>query len=95
MSTETTETPGVTLSMELGDPAMRTRIEFADPEGYLLEEIANPAFKRADVAKTYRLVLHSQSRERVNWRKVNAAIIERWSASSLEWIKRFAWRTAS
>ena len=36
-----------------------TRIEFADPQGYLLEEIANPAMKRLDVAKTYRLVVNS------------------------------------
>ena len=86
-----TEIPSVSVSLELGDPAMRTRIELADPQGYLLGEIANPAMKRLDVAKTYRLVLHSQSRDRVNWRTVNTAVIERWSVSALEWIKKFAW----
>ncbi len=86
--------PDVTLTAELGDPDMMTRIEFADPQGQLLEEIANRAMRRIDVAKTYRLVLHSTSRERVNWRTVNTAIIDRWSVSSLEWIKRFAWRQA-
>jgi len=69
-----------------------TRIAFADPEGYLLEEIANPAMKRLDVVKTYRLVLASRDQGRVNWRTVNTAIIDRWSVSSLEWIKRFAWK---
>jgi hypothetical protein len=71
-----------------------TRIRFADPQAQLLEEIANPAMKRLDVAKTYRLILHSGDIERVNWRAVNAAIIERWSVSALEWIKGFAWKDA-
>jgi hypothetical protein len=70
-----------------------TRIVFADPQGYLLEEIANPAMKRLDVAKTYRLILASEDQARVNWRTVNTAIISRWSVSSLDWIKRFAWET--
>jgi hypothetical protein len=69
-----------------------TRIVLADPEGYLLEEIANPAMKRIDIAKTYRLILASGDQERVNWRTVNTAVIERWSESALEWIKREAWR---
>jgi hypothetical protein len=84
--------PDVTISLEFGDPDSLARCEFADPEGYLLEEIANPAMKRLDVAKTYRLILHSTGRERVNWRTVNTAIIERWSVPSLEWIKKYAWR---
>ena len=65
------------------------RIELADPEGQLLEEIADPKMKRRDVAMTYRLAL--RSRDRVDWGKVNRAIIERWSASGLGWIKEFAW----
>jgi len=69
-----------------------TRIVFADPEAQLLEEIANPAMRRTDVAKTYRLVLASGDAGRVGWRRVNQAIIDRWSVSSLEWIKAFAWR---
>jgi hypothetical protein len=86
------DTPDVTLDIELGDPDMITRIEFADPEGHLLEEIANPAMKRKDIAMSYRLIVHSQGRERVNWRKVNTAITGRWSVPALEWIKREAWR---
>ena len=69
-----------------------TRIVFADPEGYLLEEIANPAMKRLDVAKTYRLILASGDQARVSWRTVNTAIVDRWSLSALDWIKRFAWK---
>jgi hypothetical protein len=67
-----------------------TRIVLADPEGYLLEEIADPAMKRIDIAKTYRLILASGEQDRVNWRTVNAAIVGRWSVSALNWIKQFA-----
>ena len=72
-----------------------TRLVLADPEGYLLGEIANPAMKRLDVAKTYRLILASGDQARVNWRTVNTAVIDRWSVSALEWIKRFAWKTGA
>ena len=66
------------------------RIELADPEGQLLEEIADPKMTRRDVALTYRLAL--RSRDRVDWGKVNRAIIDRWSSSALGWIKEFAWK---
>ena len=66
------------------------RIELADPEGQLLEEIGNPAMRRRDVALTYRLAAR-RSQDRVDWGKVNRAIIDRWSVSGLEWIKKFAW----
>lgn len=65
------------------------RIELADPQGQLLEEIANPKMRRRDVALTYRLALRNA--DRVDWRKVNEAIISRWSVSALAWIKEFAW----
>ncbi|HVH80111.1 MAG TPA: hypothetical protein VM782_12020 [Stellaceae bacterium] len=65
-----------------------TRIELADPEGQLLAEIADPQMKRRDVAMTYRLALRSEG---VNWPRVNAAIIGRWSMRSLSQIKDFAW----
>ena len=65
-----------------------TRIELADPQGQLLEEIADPRMKRRDVAMTYRLALRSHG---VDWPRVNAAIIERWSMRALSQIKAFAW----
>ena len=66
------------------------RIELADPEGQLLEEIADPRMTRNDVRLTYRLALRSQ--DRVDWGKVNRAIIERWSATTLKQIKAWAWK---
>lgn len=57
-------------------------------EKTLLDEIADKRFKRLDIAKTYHLAL--KSGERVNWVVVNHKIIERWSRSGLEWIKKQA-----
>ena len=55
----------------------------------LLDEIANKAVKRRDIAKTYALALRSS--EETDWPKVNRAIIDRWSVSGLEYIKNLAW----
>ena len=64
-----------------------------EPERELLRVIADPAMKRRDVAFNYRLASESHRAfgTPVDWPKVNAAIIERWSRSGLEWIKRQAW----
>ena len=67
-----------------------SRIELADCQPTLLQEIADPAMTRRDVALTYGLALRSS--ERVDWAIVNAAIIQRWSVSGLNWIKAAAWR---
>jgi hypothetical protein len=75
-------------------PGPDARIELADPQAQLLAEIADVAMKRADVAMTYRLAIRASrgpGGATVDWRKVNEAIIERWSASGLTWIKRAAW----
>jgi len=65
--------------------------ELACCENVLLEEIGNPKMKRRDVAKTYALTLRSSDSKRVDWGKVNRAIIARWSESALLWIKQQAW----
>jgi len=65
--------------------------ELANCEWVLLREIANRSFKRLDIARTYYLAMKSSERDKVNWEKVNKAIIERWSMSGLEYIKTQAW----
>ena len=65
--------------------------EFALCEQQLLQEIADSRMKRRDVAQTYRLAMQSSEVNRVDWSKVNAAIMQRWSRSALEWIKQQAW----
>ena len=63
--------------------------ELTNCEYVLLNEVKNNALKPEDIAKTYSLALRSQ--EKVNWKKVNAAIVKRWSFTILEKIKREAW----
>lgn len=66
------------------------RIELADCEATLLAEIADPVFKRRDVAVTYGMAIRSSECRRVDWAKVNSAIVARWSRSALDYIKRLA-----
>ena len=65
------------------------RIELAGCEALLLREIANTKFKQKNIARTYALSMASS--EKVDWLKVNRAIIERWSRSGLERVKKMAW----
>ncbi len=69
-------------------------IELADCEATLLAEIAEPTCKRKDVAATYALALVSSERSRIDWKRANTAIIERWSLYALQWIKKRAWAKA-
>jgi hypothetical protein len=85
---------GLTTLEAAKEKSAAMRIELADPQGQLLEEIADPAMKRRDVALTYGLALRGDV-DRVDWPKVNKAIIERWSVAALRWIKDFAWKGPS
>lgn len=62
--------------------------ELLDCTDTLLREIRDPACKRKDVAQTYALALRSS--EKTDWRRVNAAIIARWSFHALHWIEKQA-----
>lgn len=64
--------------------------ELANPTEQLLTEVADTVFKQKDVAATYALALRCSTP--TDWRKVNAAIIERWSRSGLQRIKQAAWK---
>ncbi len=66
-------------------------LELACCEQTLLREIEDKFFKRLDIAKTYALAMKSSECSSVDWAKVNAAIIERWSLSGLVYIKNQAW----
>ena len=65
-------------------------VRLADPEGQLLAEIADPATTARSLVLTYAFALLDQ--DRVDWPKVNRAIIGRWSPAALDRIKRDAWR---
>lgn len=55
----------------------------------LLQEIHNKKFKRDNIVMTYALAL--MSTDTTDWKRVNTAIINRWSLSALEYIKNKAW----
>ena len=63
-------------------------LELAACTDTLLHEIAQGAPRRA-VAQTYRLAMASS--HQTDWARVNAAIVQRWSVSGLQWIKQQAW----
>ncbi len=65
----------------------------ADCERVLLEDIAQPKATRRIVARTYRMAMESwkDCGEKIDWGKVNRAIISRWSIATLIWIKNEAW----
>ena len=67
------------------------RIELVCCEDMLLREIADKRFKQKDIAQTYALAMISSEEPRIDWLKVNRAIIQRWSKSGLERIKNMAW----
>lgn len=64
-------------------------IELAMCTQTLLDEIDNHEMKQIDIAQTYCLALRSS--EKTDWKKVNQAIINRWSISGLKYIKKLAW----
>lgn len=69
------------------------RFVLCNCEETILSEIAAKGSTRRDVALTYRMALCSpERRSSIDWAKVNGAIIDRWSPSALQWIKREAWK---
>jgi len=64
-------------------------IELTDCTNVLLDEIKDKRFKQKDIAKTYALALRSSFQ--TDYKKVNQAIIDRWSVSGLIRIKELAW----
>jgi hypothetical protein len=69
------------------------KVELACCEMTLLSEIADKHFTRKQVAQTYALAIKSQEAKDglIDWKKINQAIIDRWSVAALRWIKEQAW----
>ena len=66
--------------------------ELACCEMVMLNEIAQPDTKQKSLALTYAMSIASSEAMSIDWKKVNNAIISRWSRSGLERIKKQAWR---
>ena len=65
------------------------KFHIAGADTLMLQEIANKECTRDVVARTYAFALRSD--HPCDFKKVNKAIIERWSLSALEYIKKMAW----
>jgi len=63
-------------------------VEMLCCEATILNEIQHKECKRKDIALTYYFCM--VSKENIDYKKVNKAIIERWSFSGLEYIKKEA-----
>lgn len=61
-----------------------------EPEAKILDEVADPRKKRNDIALSYAACM--RVRDSIDWPKINAAIVARWSLSGLSYIKGLAWR---
>jgi hypothetical protein len=68
-------------------------VELVGNEMVILGEIANKKFTRKHIAQSYALALRSQEAKDglIDWKKINQAIIARWSVSAVYWIKEQAW----
>ena len=58
---------------------------------WIMNEIEDKAYTRADVAKTYSILLQKAT-PLATFVRINEAIIKRWSPSALRWIKEQAWK---
>ena len=68
------------------------RIALTNCEKTILEEIADKAFTRDNIAQTYSFCIESISRENPDFIIINRAIVERWSTNALIYIKEKAWK---
>ena len=66
------------------------RAELCQCTNVLLQEVADRQFSQKSVALTYAMAIESS--EAKDWKAINEAIINRWSRSGLERIKRMAWK---
>jgi hypothetical protein len=72
----------------------RMTSEFENLTALILREIAT--LHQADVAKTCAIAIETYLRteggENVDWKKINAAIVNRWSPSGRERVLTMAWK---
>lgn len=69
---------------------MPMTIELMACEMVLLQDIAEPSCTQKSLATTYAMALCSS--DKPDWKKVNEAIIARWSFAGLERVKKMAWK---
>ena len=65
-------------------------LELKDITNTIIHEIEVLRLTQSQVAITYALAIKSS--DKVDWHKINAAIIKRWSMSGLNRVKTMAWK---
>ena len=76
------------VTITLNDKGKVASVDFVQ---WIMNEIGDKAFKRQQVADTYAVLLRKGVTPE-DVRKINRAIIERWSRAGLTWIKEQAWK---
>jgi hypothetical protein len=66
-------------------------VSLVDPVGTILAEIADPRMKRNDVAATYAFLV-GEPIDPEDIKRVNHAIVDRWSLAALKYVKERAWK---
>lgn len=68
------------------------RINLVGCTDAVLQEIGAKETMRRDIALTYAMSIKSEAQgaDKPDWRKINEAILSRWSRSGLEYIKKRA-----
>jgi hypothetical protein len=74
------------VTLTLNDEGKISDVDFAQ---WIMNEIEDKVYTRADVAKTYAILIQKGHE---NWAPINQAIMKRWSKSALLWIKTEAWK---
>lgn len=71
--------------------------EIEDITKFILSEIENKKLKQKDIAKTYAIAIEYDNKiiQPVYWKKINEAIIKRWSRAGLKKVKEMAWKNIS
>jgi hypothetical protein len=85
-----------TKGQAMGQPVtitLNSEGEIADVDfvQWALNEIADKAFNRQQVADTYAILLQKGAATD-DIRRINEAILNRWSPSGLRWIKEQSWK---
>lgn len=67
------------------------KIQDVDFVAWIFNELEDRVYTRADVAKTYAILLQKNT-PLDTYVEINKAIIKRWSPTALRWIKEQAWK---
>jgi hypothetical protein len=74
------------VTVTLNDEGQIANVDFVQ---WIRNEIEDKAFTRADVAKTYAILIQKGHKE---FGEINQAVLARWSPAALKWIKEQAWK---